>query len=467
MKKLKTNRGITLIALIITIIVMLILVAVTVSVALNGGLFTTAKDAANKTQLEIDRETLQVGIIGALNGELKIATSNDLISNLPLGWDVTGTDGGPYIATSPKGNKFKVAIDGTIEPIVVRNSTELERYIFGSEGIGRDFTEIFDIEDTMTFKDDLTTTDFDETTLDIEFFNMALGDMTDTKVVYIFYMKYEGKLYKFEVDVGVDIETEAETWTTNPTDGIKLIYESEEETMVGKYVQYDGKKWIVLYDDNTNGLQMISADVLEISNVYLGRTDTGIDESKVEDFDGTKGISYFEKAVYSYNHAIETLNKKCSNLVTQKEGVTKGVRSVGSNPTVPSSENKDLYSSNNLATWANGIGNNRGYSTDYNYISDFERMMALGISKASNEEAYWLASRFVLNGLDEVRFNVHHIESKGSISIANSVWYVDSSDDTYAGDVCYGGVRPVISLESGILDGLTGEGTADSPYILQ
>ena len=45
----KTNNGITLIALVITIIVMLILVAVTISMAVNGGLFTKAADAGQKT----------------------------------------------------------------------------------------------------------------------------------------------------------------------------------------------------------------------------------------------------------------------------------------------------------------------------------------------------------------------------------------------------------------------------------
>ena len=55
-QKLKNNKGITLIALIITIIVMLILVAVTVTVALNGGLFSTAKQAASGTQREAERE---------------------------------------------------------------------------------------------------------------------------------------------------------------------------------------------------------------------------------------------------------------------------------------------------------------------------------------------------------------------------------------------------------------------------
>ena len=47
------QRGITLIALIITIIVMLILVAVTVSVAIDGNLFGKAEEAVDKTNAKV------------------------------------------------------------------------------------------------------------------------------------------------------------------------------------------------------------------------------------------------------------------------------------------------------------------------------------------------------------------------------------------------------------------------------
>lgn len=46
---MKEQKGITLVALVITIIVMLILVGVSVTVALKGGLFDTAKSAASQT----------------------------------------------------------------------------------------------------------------------------------------------------------------------------------------------------------------------------------------------------------------------------------------------------------------------------------------------------------------------------------------------------------------------------------
>ncbi len=56
-QKLKTKRGITLIALVVTIIVMLILVAATVTVALNGGLFSTAKKATADTEAARAKES--------------------------------------------------------------------------------------------------------------------------------------------------------------------------------------------------------------------------------------------------------------------------------------------------------------------------------------------------------------------------------------------------------------------------
>ena len=56
MKKLNKNNGITLIALVITIIVMLILVAVSISMAVNGGLFSYAGKATGDTQKEINAE---------------------------------------------------------------------------------------------------------------------------------------------------------------------------------------------------------------------------------------------------------------------------------------------------------------------------------------------------------------------------------------------------------------------------
>ena len=53
---MKNNKGITLIALIITIIVMLILAAVSITMAVNGGLFGYAKQASEETEREKKNE---------------------------------------------------------------------------------------------------------------------------------------------------------------------------------------------------------------------------------------------------------------------------------------------------------------------------------------------------------------------------------------------------------------------------
>ena len=50
------NKGITLIALVVTIIVMLILVSVTILVAVNGGLFEHARKANEETKRVMSEE---------------------------------------------------------------------------------------------------------------------------------------------------------------------------------------------------------------------------------------------------------------------------------------------------------------------------------------------------------------------------------------------------------------------------
>ena len=71
---MKGQKGITLVALVITIIVMLILVGVSVTVALNGGLFDTAKDATEKTDAALTEENkLDSGKVTVNNVEMNVS----------------------------------------------------------------------------------------------------------------------------------------------------------------------------------------------------------------------------------------------------------------------------------------------------------------------------------------------------------------------------------------------------------
>ncbi len=119
-EKLKTKRGITLIALVITIIVMLILVAVTVTVALNGGLFSTAKKATADTEAAREAESKlssgKVQIDGLWYNSIedyvagvegKIATYNDAQKDGGYLTENAEFKDGDYTAVIPKG--FKVS----------------------------------------------------------------------------------------------------------------------------------------------------------------------------------------------------------------------------------------------------------------------------------------------------------------------------------------------------------------------
>ena len=108
----KTNNGITLIALIITIIVMLILVAVTVTMAVNGGIFGYAQNAAGQTNEKMEDEQ-ELG-----NGKIKIGNneydSPQQFVNEFTGGVTTGNDG--------DGN-LTLTINGESEVGVARNIT--------------------------------------------------------------------------------------------------------------------------------------------------------------------------------------------------------------------------------------------------------------------------------------------------------------------------------------------------------
>ena len=94
---------------------MLILVGVTVTVAINGGLFEKSKEAAKGTEIGREKEELTSAIATAYNVETGKVDKTKLKDALGTGWSLAEGDTAPYTVTSPKGNKFTVSADGTIE----------------------------------------------------------------------------------------------------------------------------------------------------------------------------------------------------------------------------------------------------------------------------------------------------------------------------------------------------------------
>ena len=75
---MRNQKGITLVALVI-IIVMLILVGVSVTIAIKGGLFTTARTATNNTNSEAEYER------GLANGVVNYNGTMQTIDNIVNG----------------------------------------------------------------------------------------------------------------------------------------------------------------------------------------------------------------------------------------------------------------------------------------------------------------------------------------------------------------------------------------------
>lgn len=441
MRKTKEN-GITLIALIITIIVMLILVGVTVSVALNGGLFETAKDAANRTQIEADREVLQAAIVGALDENLVIPNADSLKNNLPEGWKVTGLDGGPYTATSPKGNKFKVFENGIIEykEPSTGDLALLEKYFLGESEEGRDLLTLID-ENGETFLDD------PETIADASSSMILIAIWQPFDYTMEYYAKYNEKVYKITTIVVFD---EDDTIKFN-TQNVELVYEPQGRE--GEKVAYDSnndgtaEEWMIIYDNGDN-IEMVSMS--NMGTLTLGYNDEAAQAPGDIDKDGSSSTD-IDKAIYSYNNAITRLNSYCASLVTKEDANRISVRSIGSNPNNPSNENSTLYKSERIGKLYNGLGKNG----DMNYEQDFVRMSYYNCS--STEERYWLASRRISDAQLSMRFIINTVDKSGKCNteyISNSqLWEayfsINNVDGGANSDTRLNGVRPVIKMKAG------------------
>ena len=111
-KRLNSNKGITLIALIITIIVMLILVAVSISIALNTGLFDAAGKATQKTNIAKEQEK-------------ELASGKVTIGNATYNSIEEYTD---KVGGTKEVIKFKIILNGNIYESYDDEEYELEAY---------------------------------------------------------------------------------------------------------------------------------------------------------------------------------------------------------------------------------------------------------------------------------------------------------------------------------------------------
>ena len=227
----------------------------------------------------------------------------------------------------------------------------------------------------------------------------------------------------------------------------------------GDYVKYDtgidgiGENidgiitFRVLYNDDVNGLQIISDKNVE--QVTLGTN-------------GSNSVTAFQASMSDYNSAIVTLNEAAYDYAENSPYAIDG-RCVGSVPTVGADGTFTAKNTEETGTYSipdewtlpsEWTSRDTGCQTwtDINYVTDYDTMEALEESGVSNilitGEIYWLASRRVSSSSSDCLFGVRDVYTSGDLS-GHRLCHVYSYGSTY-GDSNEYGLRPCISLRTDV-----------------
>ena len=410
-----TQKGITLVALIITIIVLLILAMVSIKIAIDEGLITKASKATDTHTIAAEKEAIQLGystyqmdLAQKGSATLAVEGSSTITPTSDGGWDIA----------------FKV------------NNYHLDKNGNITEGNGQDAN--VPTEDLEYLKKELegnaivdiasiSGSGWDIQT--IEFNNQNIKFLY-RESYFKYYIVYNRSMYT------ITASSDSENGKSyNSTHIINVEYVNS-YTIKGKEGQkveysYDGtdankKEWTVLYD-NGDTLEIISPEA--IGNLKLGKDDTE-----------TQGSSDFEKAIYSYNNAIDRINNYTASLVTNSNKIS--VRSVGSNPNNPSYRNTTKYRSDISKI------DGKIETGDNNYKEDVLRMSVLGETATGN--IYWLASRYVYDIWNVVYIEMSAVSDSGILLgciYNNNVLLEAGSNNNSAYSYDYA-VRPVVKVNA-------------------
>ena len=257
---------------------MMILVGVTINFAINGGIITKSKQAASRMQIEADREALLSAVIASIGLDGKVDFETLDIEAGKVGF--TGSNG---TYTSKAGNVFTVDEDGNITYTGEGESgsqVEDQDLVYLKSLIGQTLGDIIEDMSGPVFKD--SNMELDQEAVN----NMDSNDIIDNgdgTYTMQYPILYKNKPYSMAIRFNPNDQmnstiTDVRTRTATTTSSISSS-ETIQESKLAKYVRFenDSTLWRVLYDDETYGLQLISANTLEVDNVYLGYEDNIVD----------------------------------------------------------------------------------------------------------------------------------------------------------------------------------------------
>ena len=97
---------------------------------------------------------------------------------------------------------------------------------------------------------------------------------------------------------------------------------------------------------------------------------------------------------------------------------------------------------------------------------DLNQMIRAGVVKADNSEEYWFASYSAEDSSYCVYFCVRYSEGYGYATDMVLCNVYDEAYSRYADFIRSLGVRPVLTLQSGVLEGAKGTGEKTNPIVI-
>ena len=391
-EKLKKNRGITLIALIITIIVMLILVGVTVTVAINGGLFKSAKEGAEGTTIARVKEQMMGDITTKIAEKLgDNITESELETIAQKYGTIIEKDGIKYLKLTDGGYEVPLSEIWQVETVVTLASLYCD-------------------EEGCTNAE-----------------HLHKGD-------YVNYKPTTAQPYAPDKGEGIGKYT-------GYTSG------SQEQS-----ISQENLNWRVLGQDNSGNILLISGaptiagltfyghvgynnfeDVLKdacealYSNTDLGATARSI---TMDDIDTYLGGSNYDKTTFGGGSSSEGgYGYQNANAITSKFTYNKDTNTLAkADTTIP----------------AKSLTSNAYYYSIEDTITDSKNKEILQGTNSAKPYYYWVASRSVVVGSDYAIWCVDYVYDGG---VNDYYTLCDSDGDEYDDSFC---LRPVVSLPSSI-----------------
>lgn len=230
----------------------------------------------------------------------------------------------------------------------------------------------------------------------------------------------------------------------------------------GKYVTYKEQPYRVLYDVNSGYDWIELVSVYSFDKITIGKSDPTVPvEEEGYDFAGSN--SQFEKARWSFNNYIKTLDTKAQEYLTD---LADRSRCIGSNPVNPSLDTDTMFNDNNNHTyfreWNNKFKDKVAYST-----TDETQLAKIDAKESDNYgynlDGYFLASHTAnINGT-KASFSIRMSYRAGFISYV--LLCQVNKYQQYTAENITKGFRPVVRLKESIkIKG--GSGSIDSPYTI-